>query len=314
MTTDTRPAPRHSRWKFYLPLGLAVAALAAYTVVWFSGARIMRAEIDAWIAREQAQGRVVQHGNIAVRGYPGSLRAVIDAPVWLDPDANRAWRADALLVIAQPVRPRTLLLAPRGEQEVVWDGTPYALRADDLRVSLSDEQIAVQAEGLTAEGGGTALALGALRGNWARTEAGEALLFELRDATLTDDAGPLSIAVLRGAASAEANAALRADGFEAALVTAEGERPTRIAGEGALGLAPDGNLSGRMTVTVADPAAVLGLLGSRGVLAADQAALATSVAPMFAGEDGAVVLPLTFEGGQVSAAGFPLARTPLLGG
>ena len=313
-TARSGAAPRHARWKLYVPLGIAVALLLAYTVLWLSGARVMRAEIDAWTAREAAEGRIAQHGSVSVRGYPGSLRAVIDAPVWLDPDGGRAWRAETLLVIAQPVSPRTLLLVPRGAQEVVIGERTYDLRADDLRVSLSRTDTAMQAENLTASSEAETLTLGLGRANWTASEAGEALLFELRDAVLTDAGGPLSAALFRGAMSAAPGRDLSLDGFEAALRTDEEDRPVRVAGEGALGLDRAGALDGKLTVSVADPVAVLDLLSARGIVAADQASLAASVAPMFAGEDGTVMVPLTFDGGAMSAAGFPLATIPPLGG
>lgn len=311
--TETVP-PRHTRWKLYVPLGIAGALLLAYTVLWFQGARTMRAEISAWTAREAAEGRIARHGEVGVRGYPGSLRAVIDEPVWLDPDGGRAWRAETLLVIAQPVSPRTLLLVPRGAQEVVIGERTYGLRADDLRVSLGETQVAMQAENLTMEGEAETLTLGLGRANWAATDEGEALLFELRDAVATDAGGPLDIAVLRGAMSAAPGRDLTLDGFDAALRTGDETRPLRVAGEGALALDRTGALDGRLTVTVTDPQPLLALLGARGLVAPEQAGLAASVAPMFAGEDGAVTVPLTFRGGAMSAAGFPLATIPPLGG
>ena len=310
----TDPAPRHARWKLYVPVGIAVTLLLAYTLLWFQGARIMRAEIDAWTEREAAAGRIAQHGDVSVRGYPGSLRAVIDAPVWLDPDGGRAWRAETLLVIAQPVSPRTLLLVPRGAQEVAWGERTYDLSADDLRISLSQTDTALQAENLTASSKTETLTLGLGRANWTASAEGEALLFELRDAVLMDAAGALDAAVFRGAMSAAPGRDLTLDGFDAALRTQDEDRPVRVAGEGALSLDRAGALDGQLTVTVADPAAVLGLLAARGLVEPNQANLATSVAPMFAGEDGAVTVPLTFQGGAMSAAGFPLATIPPLGG
>ena len=314
MTRAADTAPRHPRWRLYVPIGVALALLLAYTLLWLQGARIMRAEIAAWTAREAAAGRIAQHGDVSVRGYPGSLRAVIDAPVWLDPDGGRAWRAETLLVIAQPVSPRTLLLVPRGAQEVVWGERTYDVQAEDLRISLSQTATAVQAGKLTAASEAETLSLKLGRANWTVSEAGEALLFELRDAVLTDAAGVLDAAVFRGALSAAPGQDLALDGFETALRTNGGDRPVRIAGNGALALDRTGALDGQLTVSVADPVAVLGVLAARGMVEPDQARLATSVAPMFAGEDGAVTVPLTFQGGAMSAAGFPLGTIPPLGG
>ena len=317
----TDAAPRHARWKLYLPVGIAVALLLGYTLLWFQGARIMRAEIDAWVAREAADGRIAQHGDIRMAGYPGAVRAVIDAPVWLDPDQGRAWRAETLLVIAQPVSPRTLILAPRGAQEVVWGERTYDLEAEDLRVSLQPEQVALQGENVTARSARdeAGLTLGEVRATWIDGEGGEVMGVEARGVVFGDASsadGTPTLPLLRAALSGNgtAGAPLTLDGFEIAVTPPEDERPSLVKGQGPVQLDAGGRPVGTLTVTFTDAASVLAMLGEQGLLPPEQAQLAASVAPMLANEAGEVVLPLRFADGEVTAAGMLTVPMPRFGG
>ena len=307
--TDEQAIRRH-RWRLAIPVLIAVVLLGGYTLVWLQGARIMRAEITEWVETERAEGRMVSHGDISVRGYPGSLRAEVNAPAWADPGAW-SWQAETLYVITEPLNPSQLVLTPRGEQQVEYGGETYALRADDLRVGLAEGAVAVEASGLSAEGAGQALALGAARVNWAENADGSAVLglsvgqADYRGAEAAYYVPQLNAALSEGAASD-----LGLDAFEGAIATARGERPALLAGQGRVGVGADGYLAGRMTLTVRNAEAVTAVLVQAGVLEANQGGMVDMAMAGFASGDDAAEIPLAFRDGKLRVGPLAVADLP----
>ena len=308
MTTDDEAIRRH-RWRLAIPVVVAVLLLGGYTALWFHGAGIMRAEIAAWTENERAEGRLVEHGDIAVRGYPGTLRAEVDAPVWSDPGVW-AWQAETLYVITEPLNPRTLLLTPRGEQRVAYGDGSYDLRAEDLRVALSEGAVAVDVAGLSAESGEQVLTLGAGRAQWARNEDGSAALgLSFGQVAYTGSDARYAVPQLNAALSEERGGDLRLDAFEGAIGAGEGD-PVLLAGQGGVGLDAGGYPSGQMTLTVRNADALAPFLIELGVIEPNQRSLIEMAAAGFADEAGAAALPLAFRDGKLRVGGFPVGDLP----
>ena len=302
-----------SRLRLYVPLALALLLLGGYTALWFQGARVMRGEIDRWIAAERAGGREVAHGTIRVRGYPGSLRGVVDAPRWAEPDAW-SWQAETLLVIAQPTRPRTLLLAPRGPQRVVRNGRTWDVEAADLRLALSRDSVAVQAEDLITSSGTERVTVGELRANWTRNEDGsEVLGIAARDGAADFAGEPVIVPRLDAALAANPGRRLALEAMQGALGTKEVTAPAELAAEGRVELTDDGYLEGRADLRLRGGGELIAVLTQQGLIPPEHADLAAGLIRNAEAQGRAVELPLSFRNAQVLVGPIPVAAQPRIG-
>lgn len=316
--TDT--PPRASRAKLYVPVVIAALLLGGYTALWFWGAGVMRREIAEWTASEREAGREVAYADVRVRGFPGTLRAMIDAPHWSEPGAW-AWRAETLIIVTLPYDPSRLIFTPRGEQSVTYGGQDYALRADDLRVSVEEGSVAVQAGTLSAEGGGQALMLGAGLMNWAENDDGTRVMgLSLTSLALTGDgevddgdAGAVVLPYLRAAASTVAGETV-IEAFQAAVAPSADVDPALMAGEGRIGLDAAGYPAGRIEVRLRNPGPLVTVAAEQGALPADQAATTGSLIASMASADGEVTLPLSMAEGRLRVGFIPVADLPRVGG
>ncbi|MBB4658587.1 DUF2125 domain-containing protein [Parvularcula dongshanensis] len=306
-------AVRTHRVRLALILAVVVLLLGGYTVLWFHGARIMRAELDRWVATERAAGREVAHGDIRMRGYPAALRAVVDAPSWAEP-GQWSWNAETLNVIAVPYDPRRLILAPFGEQAVVYDDVTYALRAEDMRFSLSRGAFGAQIAGLTAESGERTLALAVGKANWARNEDGTAVLgVSGQDALYRVPSGAVSLPFVNAALSENGGGELQVQAFNAAVSPDAATDPTLLAGEGEASLDDAGYPAGRMTLRLRNPEPLVTVMSEQGAIPSNQAPAVLSVLASMQ-EDGETALPLSMRDGRLRVGFVPLADLPKIGG
>ena len=306
-------AVRTHRRRLYAIFGVVAVLLGGYTILWFRGAGIMRAEIDRWVASERAEGRSVEHGEVRMRGYPAALRAVVDAPAWAAPD-EWSWTAETLNVIAVPFDPRRLILAPHGEQAVVYDDVTYALRASDMRFSLSQGTFGAEFANLTAESGERTLALAGGRANWARNEDGSAVLgLSGEDAVYRVPAGAVSLPFVEAALSENGQGALQVEAFRAAVGPDASTDPTVLAGEGEASLDEEGYPSGRMTLRLRNPEPLVTVMSEQGAIPENQAPAVLSVLQSMQ-EDGETSLPLSMREGRLRVGFVPLADLPKIGG
>ncbi|MCI5048618.1 MAG: DUF2125 domain-containing protein [Aquisalinus sp.] len=167
---------RANRWLLYGPLAAGGIVFAIYTIIWMVGANIMRDELDNWIAEQQQNGFLVEHGKINVEGYPFVLRGKLMAPVYSNPEDGWQWQADRLYVDTLPYNPTRLILMPYGEQvvrvtanrrEEIW-----RINASVLKASISETANGIEIRDLIAapEGGTSAtefnrVAIGSLLAN-----------------------------------------------------------------------------------------------------------------------------------------------------
>ena len=310
-TPDRAAIVRH-RWRLAIPLALAVLLLGGYVVLWFQGARIMRAEIAEWVAGETDEGRSATHGAIRIRGFPGTLRAEIDAPAWSDPGVW-AWSAETLFVITQPLNPRRLLLTPRGEQRLEHEGRTYDFRAGDLRVALAEGLLAVEAADLSAESGGQSLDLGAMRANWRENEDGSAVLgLSLAQALYAEGGDEYWLPQLNAVLSEGVASDLGIDAFEGAIATSREAPPAFFAGEGRLAVGEDGYPEGRLDVTLRDADELAAVLIQSGALDRGRAGMATALLGGFDDGEGGARLPFVFVDGKAKLGPIPIGDLPRL--
>ncbi|WP_031552488.1 DUF2125 domain-containing protein [Parvularcula oceani] len=306
---------RRPRRRFLAVFAVALTLLGAYTALWVWGAGVMRDEIDAWIAAERRAGRTVSHGDIRVRGFPGTLRAVIDAPSWAEPGAW-SWQAERLLVITLPYDPRRLILAPRGEQSVTYLEERFALRADDLRVGLEEDLLAIETSGLSAEGRTGTLALASGRANWVRNEDGSAVLgLATEKMELRSETGTVYLPYVNAALSEAAGRRdlLTVDAFSLAAAPGREVKPALVAGDGSLILQTNGYPEGRVNLRLRNPVPLMMVLGNLGVVPAGQAQdTGRLLAGLAGGENDELALPLIAKDGALRIGPVPVGRLPRL--
>ncbi|WP_247872110.1 DUF2125 domain-containing protein [Azospirillum sp. TSO35-2] len=149
---------------------LVLLPVAAYTVWWWQAARAVENGLNVWIADQRANGAVVDHGGLAVGGFPLTLRAVLERPHMATRGAE--WQGTRLVAEAPPWNPTTVALAFQGEQRlsVVQAGQPPVdLVAPDggrgeavWRLSGTLERLALRFTGLTAQVAGVPMPVAAL--------------------------------------------------------------------------------------------------------------------------------------------------------
>ncbi|MFC4352529.1 DUF2125 domain-containing protein [Fodinicurvata halophila] len=101
-----------------LRLLLALAVLAVlWCGFWFWSAQRLESEVDDWIARQEAEGRVVETSSRTVSGFPFHLRLHAEGPRVTDADGMR-WEAPELTGEAAVWAPRHLSFSFPGTQRL----------------------------------------------------------------------------------------------------------------------------------------------------------------------------------------------------
>jgi len=121
--------------RYYL-IGAAVAALiAAYVGYWFYAAGLFRDGAERWVAERRAAGWVVEHGPIAMGGFPFRLEMTVPAPHLAGNGMD--WRSPgAVKVVVQPWAPRHAIAEADGRQTVTMLGHSFEIEARVLHGSL----------------------------------------------------------------------------------------------------------------------------------------------------------------------------------
>lgn len=102
------------RLTYRLLLALAVLALL-WSGFWFWSAQRLESEVDAWIARQEAEGRVIETASRTISGFPLHLRLQAEGPRISDAQGAR-WEAPALSGEAAVWAPQKLRLSFPGTQ------------------------------------------------------------------------------------------------------------------------------------------------------------------------------------------------------
>lgn len=308
MTASPR---RANRLWLYGPLAVFALILAGYFALWIYGSRIMRVELDNWIADQRAAGLAVTHGDIRMEGFPFVLRGRVMEPTLADPQAGWQWTAGRLYVDTLPYNPTRLILTPWGVQtlrvETDGDVENWKIDSDSLRASLAETALAVEGHKVeltpieTAGAEGVAkLTFGSLRFNGdilddaATGMEGDILTvlaglrnfrLEMADGTVT--ALPLANLDLRFTAAngllapppnmSGLDAWRRGDGklevrlAEITLSTADVPAPSRFTAEGTLHTDSRDYPAGTLMISLKDPAALVSLLAEYGAISNKQA-------------------------------------------
>ncbi len=101
-----------TRLRPWLALAVGAPALAAlgYTGYWFAAAIQIERGIADWVASARAQGYAIEHGAIAVGGFPFRFRIDLADPAVAQPAGPLPWRfrAERLKVTLPPFSPNRL--------------------------------------------------------------------------------------------------------------------------------------------------------------------------------------------------------------
>ena len=99
------------------------AILAAYAAGWFIAASVLKAGIANWAVERRADGWIVEHGAITMRGFPFSWRASIEAPRLARIKQNRTsrWSGPAIALSWKPWSPRTVHYSTSGAHKFRLD-------------------------------------------------------------------------------------------------------------------------------------------------------------------------------------------------
>ncbi|MSO92411.1 MAG: DUF2125 domain-containing protein [Rhodospirillales bacterium] len=134
-----RPA-RRKRLSAAVAVAAALAA-AAYGVYWLQVAESVEAGVVGWIAQRRAEGFEVAYTGIRVRGFPFSLRVLVDNPRMGQPHGFRGWdwRGKRVVVRVSPwdLTRATVSLIGRHKLDI---GTP------DGTLALTGESRNIEAE------------------------------------------------------------------------------------------------------------------------------------------------------------------------
>lgn len=326
-------ALRPARLGLILPWAIFALLCLAYGVYWVIVERAAIAQVEQAFAQARAAGADAGYRRIRSAGFPLRLSLRLEAVAYAP--ADRAWRAEApaATLHVNLSNPRHVILALDAPARWLTNaGAAYALEASvaALSVRFAGDRLArasLDLQGLSVrradgEAGGFQLARGLahLRPD-ARTPGAYQLAAEIDTLTPARPVRGLegfgqtvqrvraAIAVDQAAALARPNPlkAWRDAGGGLRIEALEiGWGPAQATGDGAIGLDPAGRPAGSLTLSTAQPRAVLTAL-AQSSLADPTARAALQAAAALAPAQGATALTLSAQNGVLSALGTPLA-------
>lgn len=100
---------------------LATGAIAAvYAAGWFVVSQILKSGIADWVTDRRADGWAVEHGAIAIGGFPFSWRATIDSPRLIQIGESRryGWSGPYISLDWKPWQPQTVYYETSGQHDL----------------------------------------------------------------------------------------------------------------------------------------------------------------------------------------------------
>lgn len=245
-----------------IPFILIAILFAGYSAVWVYGRGVMEDQIDKFIAEEAALGRTITYDSYHVEGYPLSLRAQIDDFTWSSPDFWE-WSGERLYIITLPYDPSRLIFAPRGPQQLTYQGKTYDVEADELRVGMEAHKYAVETHHFTVTDGQNSVDIRSLKANWISAEDGSWILgSQTLDLYYRDDEDRLLHFPFLNTAisqSTDVAAPLTLDGIEMSMTNDVINPPTVIKIRGVLGLDELMRPEGKLNFSIRNELALLAL-------------------------------------------------------
>lgn len=116
----------------WLALAVLGGFVVAYSAYWWVAAGEMRAVVERWVADWRKAGYTVDHGDIAVAGFPFAVEAAVPEPKIEEGRGVWAWAAERATLHARPWSPTRYTLALDGPHRgrLPIDGRPVTLDAE----------------------------------------------------------------------------------------------------------------------------------------------------------------------------------------
>jgi hypothetical protein len=156
-------AARRRRWLIALPFALIVVLGIGWSFAWTWSAERASAEIDAWIAREAAEGRTWNCANRELGGFPFRFELICTAPTvtFAGPAAWTA-RMSRAHAVAQVWNPRHIIAEFEGPSVLTETATGREITANWSLLQVSGvgrggqaERVSIAANDYTLAEGGT---------------------------------------------------------------------------------------------------------------------------------------------------------------
>lgn len=108
--------------RYYILLGVVVAAALGYTAYWFYVAGLVPQQLDAWADQQRARGWVVSYDDVQVGGFPFRLEATVAAPRLAQPNQASApsWQGERVGAVAHPWNLTHILFRFEGRQRLAF--------------------------------------------------------------------------------------------------------------------------------------------------------------------------------------------------
>ena len=325
-------------------LTIIVAIVAAlYSAYWFIGARTLNQTAQSQIALLRDEGWQIDYTDLAVNGYPSRFDTTITDLNIAAPDGTIGYAASFVQGLALSYQPNSAILVFPDTQDVVLNDVPFTVDATGLRASAKvNANAALSLDALTAEA--TDIALRNVDfGEWRFTN----MIAALREAGPLPNSYDVYGSVQDIRPPEELSAQFNRSGTLPATIeiakldaTVTLDRPLNrhtlpdwqgdpgrlrgldvksvlitwgelsIRGRGELTIRSDGTPDGTLTVTANDWQRMLNLAQEAGFIPADYQFIAQSVGQTLSGGATDLVLPITFQNGNLSIGPIPLGPAP----
>jgi len=297
-----------SRLGIILPLGIFAIFFAFYSFVWIKGADVMRSEIAAFAAKEEAQGRSFTYDDIKTGGYPFSLRGKVEGVDWDHPDWGQ-FTAEEVLIVAVPYEPTRIVFAPRGERTVTIGEETYDLQSDDLRFNLQPKFSAMEAHGLTLIGEDRTITVGDVIANQQDLGTADTMAVSVKQLAFGGE-DPITIPFFDLAASEEAGV-FNLAGMTTAIGRASDVAPTQLAGDGELRINSEGLATGALELKFKNEGPLLDILVESQGIGEGTASTAKSLLGLMTNNGTKeMTLPLLISDNEVKLGIIPLGTIP----
>lgn len=325
-------------------LTIIVAIVAAlYSAYWFIGAQALDRTAQSQVAALREEGWAVAFDDLSVRGFPSRFDTTVTDISVVSPDGALGYSAPILQALALSYQPNSFILAFPDTQEITVQNTTFTANTTGMRASVTlGANTALSLDSVTAEASEVTL-ISATAGTWTFTDFLAALResgplpnsydvygnFEnirLPDAFTSsfNKSGNLPAAI----ALAKIDATVMLDrplnrhtlpdwqndpgrlrnlDFKSLLVT---WGDLSIRGSGELSVSSSGVPDGTLTLIANDWQRMLDIAQSAGLIPTEYQFLARSMGQTLSGGSPDLVLPITFQNGNLSVGPIPLGPAP----
>lgn len=300
------------RWFLYGPFIAAGIILAAWFMLWRSGAALMRDSLDEFAAAQKAEGTIVAYEPLSARGFPFYLRGAVQN--FSVARGDDRYQCAKLFIDALPYAPDRIIFSCAGDQLLSAAGEVWTINAKDARASVErDDKRGWLAKIETGKASAFNNDIEAMLGGaiiniapGADGAEGVDATMRLTDIGVTRPASGYAVDRIDAAATVSGAAGrriVRLHGLEAVI------GDTNLKAEGEIEFPSHEDARGRLNARVEKPAGLAQTFSDAGLLGDKDAKTAEAALAMLAvASGGAIAAPIDIENGEVRLAGLKIAR------